>query len=177
MTKPAATESFATGTGRSWAQWLAFLEDEGADRMSHADIAKLIVATGDASGWWALGITVAYEQHIGRRAPGQRSDGTFEVSVSRTLPGDMDAVMSRWERHVSAMQVHDGVEAAGLPERTETPKWRYWRCTLADGSKVTATVSARSADSAGLTVTHARLAGDDAKERWRKYWKTVLGDL
>lgn len=177
MTKPAGTENFATSTGRSWAQWLAFLDEQGAEGLSHADIAKLIDATGDASGWWAQSITVAYEQHIGRRAPGQRSDGTFEVSVSRTLQGSMDAVMARWDGHVSDTRSHDGVEVEGEPERTETPKWRYWRCVLADGSKVSATASARSETTAGLAVTHGKLADTDDKERWRKYWKGVLASL
>lgn len=177
MTKPAETENFTTATGRSWEQWLAFLAEQGAERLSHAEIAKRIVATGDASGWWAQSITVAYEQHIGRRAPGQRSDGSFEVSVSRTLPGSMDEVMDRWDGHVTAMSSHDGVPVEGKPERSETSKWRYWRCTLGDGSKVSATVSTRSKTTAGLTVTHARLAGAEDKERWRKYWKNVLAAL
>lgn len=177
MTKPAETENFAIATGRSLEQWLTLLQEQGAERLSYAEIAKLIVATGDASGWWAQSITVAYEQHIGRRAPGQRGDGTFEVSVSRTLPGSMDEVMGRWNQHISEMSAHDGVSVEGMPERSETPKWRYWRSTLADGSKVSATISNRSATTAGLTVTHARLADAADKERWRKYWKGVLAAL
>ena len=177
MTKPAETENFATAAGRSWKQWLDFLGEHDAERMSHAEIARLIIATGDASGWWAQGITVAYEQHIGRRTPGQRSDGTFEVAISRALPGSIDEVMARWERHVSTLPAHDGVSPEGAPERSDTPKWRYWRCTLSDGSKVSATVSARSETTAGLTVTHSKLAEEADKERWRTYWKAVLADL
>ena len=75
------------------------------------------------------------------------------------------------------MSTHDEVPVAGKPERSETPKWRYWRASLADGSKVSATVSTRSETTAGLTVTHARLISAEDKERWRQYWKGVLADL
>src|SRR5690606_38785401 len=84
-TRPVPTAPFSEKTGRDWAGWLAFLDEIGARDMPHGEIAARVLATGDASAWWAQSITVAFEQHIGRRRPGQRSAGTYEVSANRTV--------------------------------------------------------------------------------------------
>ena len=95
-TKPISTAAIEKGTARSWQDWLAFLEEIGADRLSHKEIAERVAATGDASGWWSQSIAVAYEQRIGRRRPGQRSDGTYQASASRTIPGTRDEALVAW---------------------------------------------------------------------------------
>ena len=54
--------------------------------------------TIDQLGWWTQAVTVAYEQYIGRRIPGQRPDGTFQTSVSRSTTFGMDELMTRWQK-------------------------------------------------------------------------------
>ncbi|OLT47888.1 hypothetical protein [Cellulosimicrobium sp. CUA-896] len=49
-------------------------------------------ARAGVDGWWAQSLTVAYEQERGMRAPGQRSDGTYEVSPSRSVAGTLPEV-------------------------------------------------------------------------------------
>jgi len=95
-TRPSSTAGIEKGTGRPWEDWLAFLEKIGAAGLSHKEIAERIAATGDASGWWAQSITVAYEQHIGRRVAGQDNDGAFQVATARTFLGNMDAALDAW---------------------------------------------------------------------------------
>ena len=43
--------------------------------------------------WWSQHVTVAYEQARGIREPGQRQDGSFEASVSRTVALDPVAAL------------------------------------------------------------------------------------
>lgn len=76
-----------SGTGRSAAEWFARLDAAGATRLSHAQIARLLVDEFELAPWWAQGITVRYEQERGLGVPGQQADGSFEVSVSRSLRG------------------------------------------------------------------------------------------
>lgn len=83
MIQPVNADAITKGTAQSWKEWLAFLEAINAHSMPHDEIARRVRETGDASGWWAQTIAVAYEQHIGRRVPGQASDGTFQVSRSQ----------------------------------------------------------------------------------------------
>jgi hypothetical protein len=75
-------------TGRDRAEWFALLDEAGAATWKHKDIASWLVAEHGVDGWWAQGITVGYEQARGIRRPGQRQDGTFEASVSRTVALD-----------------------------------------------------------------------------------------
>lgn len=177
MVKPANTAAFAEKTGRSWEGWLEFLDAVGARELSHKEIARKIVETGEASGWWAQGITVAYEQHIGRRQPGQRSDGRHEVSVSRSVAGTLDEAMAAWATAAQGLGDADGVAFAGEPDVSASDKWRYWRRPRADGTRLSVTVGEKSGGKATITVTHEKLDGPEEIERWRGYWKAVLGTL
>lgn len=175
--KPANTSAFADKTGRSWEGWLEFLEEIGARELSHKEIARRIVETGDASGWWAQGITVAYEQHIGRRQPGQRADGRHEVSVSRTVARTLDEAMAAWTSIADRLEMADAVDFAGEADISASDKWRYWRRALADGTRVVVTVGEKSGGKATIALTHEKLAEPEDIERWRTYWKAALGTL
>ena len=74
----------ATGNGRE--EWFALLDHTGAAGWKHQAIATWLVREQHVDPWWSQGVTVAYEQARGIRQPGQRQDGTFEASVSRTVP-------------------------------------------------------------------------------------------
>ncbi len=91
MTRAANIPAIEKSTNIAWTEWLLFLESIGAKNLSHKEIAQHVhnklKASHENSGWWAQGITVAYEQHIGRRKPGQTNDGFFQVAVSKTLAG------------------------------------------------------------------------------------------
>lgn len=177
MSRPANTAAIAKGTGKPWRDWLAFLESIGARDLPHKQIAQKVLDTGEASAWWAQGIAVAYEQHIGRRAPGQRNDGAFEVAVSRTVSGSPDDALALWLDAMAGCDAVDGVPLAGRPAVSETATWRYWRCALGDGSRLVATIGRKGEGKAGITVTVEGLAGAADKERWRAYWKAALTAL
>lgn len=88
MTQNSRIEAVERATGRTWDEWLAYMAGIGAERLTHHEIAAALVAeldgTVDNLGWWAQATAVAYEQYMGRRVPGQRPDGTFQTSVSRS---------------------------------------------------------------------------------------------
>ena len=88
-------EAVRSATGRSWADWFAALDSEqlGATP-SHQAIVAAATSLG-ASAWWAQGIAVGFEQARGLRQPGQSQDGTFAVSVSKTVTGDHARVLDR----------------------------------------------------------------------------------
>lgn len=89
-------------TGRPWAQWLQFMDSIDAKNLDHHQIALKVYEELDGTierlGWWTQAVTVAYEQDIGRRVPGQRPDGTFQTSVSRSTTLGMQELMRRWTR-------------------------------------------------------------------------------
>jgi hypothetical protein len=131
--RPASTANVEAATGRKPEAWFAWLDKRNARDLPHKHIARLLHDTGEVPGWWSRMLAVAYEQHIGRRTPGQDCTGRFRASATRTLDGDMDAVLARWSRAMARRREFSGVALSGKPETSATPKWRYWRCRLAEG--------------------------------------------
>ena len=78
-------EKLVAATGRTRAEWHALLDAAGAQGWKHPAIAIWLREAHGVDGWWAQGITVDFEQTIGRRLPGQTADGTFSVSVTKTV--------------------------------------------------------------------------------------------
>lgn len=76
-----------SGTGRSAAEWFARLDAAGATRLSHEQISRLLVDEFEVVPWWAEGITVRYEQERGLETPGRQPDGSYAVTVGRSLRG------------------------------------------------------------------------------------------
>lgn len=171
------TEAIARATAKSWSDWLAWLETQQARDLTHQEIAERIRERGDVSGWWAQTITVAYEQHIGRREPGQDCDGSYQVGVSKTLPTTLDEALARWSELMAGAESLSDIPISRGPETSSTEKWRYWRCGLADGSRVSVHVHQKTAGKAVLGIQHDKLESLDQVEHWRAFWKARVGDL
>lgn len=180
MTKPANLESIEKTTSRSWMEWQTWLNKQSASKLPHKALATLISKELDgvveSPGWWAQGIAVAYEQAIGRRAPGQRSDGTFEVSVSKTLHEERGALFTRIVNHFEARTEFDGHEIANVRTST-TPIRSYWKCSLAGGDKVAISIEAKGKGRSLLVIIHANLATSDAAASWKSYWQRCIKEL
>lgn len=187
MTRPMNIDSFERATSRPWSAWVDALDRAGARGLPHAEIVPLVLADIDASTvrnphWWAQGITIAYEQHIGRRIPGQRGDGTFAGSVSKTYPGSMDEALTAWLALVEGRGEFLGLGVDVAPSTSTTEKWRYWRCGLEDGSKVTVTVNAVAGTGSApgksrVAVEHGRLPSPEAAAESKTWWRGLLAGL
>ncbi|HEY8484198.1 MAG TPA: SRPBCC domain-containing protein [Longimicrobiales bacterium] len=83
-------------TGRGWDEWIRWLDDRGAARLSHQEIVALLLEQGGVeSGWWQQMLTVGYERAKGRRVEGQTADTGFQIGVSRTIPLPAEEVWRR----------------------------------------------------------------------------------
>lgn len=196
QTSPTNTAAFAHSTGIAWTEWVRLLDDWGAMDRPHPQIARYAAATIRERGqvenpdWWAQSVALAYEQHIGRRVPGQRADGSFEASASRTVTGTLEEALTALSARLSELIEHDGGLAGTAvttgPSTSATDSWRYWSASLVDGSRVSATIGAAppSKNATALSppkvrvgVGHARLGSAEAAQRWKSWWKDVLGSL
>jgi hypothetical protein len=79
-------------TGCDWSRWVWALDRLGADEMPHGEIARMVHETYKVDGWWSQTVTVGYERIKGLREVGQRLDGHYEASKSKTLPASVSAV-------------------------------------------------------------------------------------
>lgn len=180
MTKHISISGIEKATKKEWGEWLSILEDMGAKDLTHKEIARKLYDLLDGKlenhGWWAQGITIAYEQHTGRRVPGQRSDGTFECSVSKTFAGNMDDVYQAWLSATADLANFNNIEVIKRSS-SETEKWRNWRCNLADGSKVVVGINQKNSDKAMLGLAHQVLPSSEDAEAWRNYWREFLAKI
>lgn len=80
-------------TGHGFDHWFAVLDTFGAAAKGHTATARHLALEHGVPGWHAQGITVAYERARGLREVNQASTG-FQVSVSKMVPADIDAVLS-----------------------------------------------------------------------------------
>lgn len=178
MTKAANVHSIEKATGRSWESWVGFLDAMKARKMPHAEIAKAVYPELklENAGWWAQGITVAYEQHIGRRAPGQSNDGGFEVSVSRTFSGRREEIYQNLLGVVNKKSTFNDLQVTAA--RTSiTPVRSYWRCNSSDGSQVVMAAEQRNETKALLTITQTKMKTSDQAEKARSFWKAFLDTI
>ncbi|MEE6273150.1 hypothetical protein V2J56_07295 [Georgenia sp. MJ206] len=164
-------------TGRTWDDWLRFMDARGAADLDHGQIAAAVHAelegTTESAGWWAQSVAVAYEQHIGRRVRGQRADGTFEVSVSRATPLAMAELMERWAAFAAA----DGAVRSlvtGEPRVSGTGRRMTWRAAARDGSAVAVTSEPKKNGTASLVATQTKVATPAANEEARAWWTATV---
>lgn len=176
MTKPSNLESIEKGTGKSWSEWLALLDGMNAGTLSHREIADALIARTGIDGWWAQNVTVAYEQHIGRRVPGQVADGSFEVASSRTIDGSKEDVMALFTETYGNTSELNGV-AVESTRSSSTDKRTYWKAELADGTRTIVACEERPGGKALIVATQVKIADQEAAATWRQFWKDRLTGL
>ncbi len=169
MVKPIATATIEKGTGKPWDYWLKRLTKASAADLSHKDIATLLGEKWDVPGWWAQTIAVAFEQHIGRRIPGQTSNGRYEVSVSRVVAGMPDTLRDAWAASAAQRKRLAGRKPIDRPSTSGTKKRLYWRCKLDDGSSITVSFESKGSGKALISLAHGsarKLDAEPLKRRW-----------
>ena len=166
-------EAVERATGRSWDDWLVYMASIDAQRLSHHEIASALLTElegkVDNLGWWAQATAVAYEQYVGRRVPGQRPDGTFQTSVSRSTSLDMDALIAAWTAFAAADEdvlerIIGDVRVSGTANRIT------WRTKGRDGTALMVISEPKKGGTASLAVQIIGTATLDdnvqAKEAW-----------
>lgn len=168
-------------TGRSRPQWHAALDQYGLDIDHTERVRRLAADHPDLSSWWCQSVAVDFEQARGLRVKGQSSSGDFQVSCSKTVDGDPDAV---WQRLVTAPllptadwregAVWDAGEARVEVRRVDPGKILRWFWVV-EGGKSTVEVSFQPKGGATTVVfRHHGLDSAEAVERYRKQWKAAL---
>ena len=176
-------------TGHGLDHWFAVLDRFGAVEKGHTAAARHLYADHKVPGWYSQGITVAYERARGVRAPNQRCDGEYEVSVSKVIAADPARVIKaftdararkRWigkadpKLAAALTAAVTGKTSKGFVVRPDgLARFRYkW-----DGSVVQFYLQPRPGPKVSLVVQHTKLAGAAAVEERRAQWKAAFGAL
>jgi uncharacterized protein YndB with AHSA1/START domain len=160
-------------TGKTWNEWFALLDADGAQRLSHKEIVALLSQKHDVGPWWRQMVTVTYEQARGLRAKHETSTG-FQVSASRTLAVSAAQVFRAWKDSRARARWLSGVE---LALRTSAPDKRLRFHSPADESIVEVYLTAKGDAKTQVAIQHSRLPNAAAVKRQKAFWQSALSAL
>ncbi|MDQ4095718.1 MAG: DUF4287 domain-containing protein [Actinomycetota bacterium] len=168
------SEAILSRTGRSREEWFKLLDEGGAEKKKHAEIARWLVDEHEVDGWWSQHITVAYEQERGMRAPGQRSDGTYSVSASKTLNVPVDRVFDAFNDERLRTQWLGDYELqvrTARPGKSMTAAWEEGTTRLAIG------FTDKGAAKSQVSLAHERIADARRADEMKSFWRERLNAL
>jgi hypothetical protein len=176
-------------TGHGLDHWFDVLDRFGGVEKGHTASARHLYESHKVDGWYAQGITVAYERARGVRALNQRCDGEYEVSVSKVVnAGTSDVIRAltepalrrRWTKGVDAELARalssalDSPASKGIVTRPDGQgRFRYkW-----GGTTVQLYLLPKGGGKVSLVATNSKLAQTAMVEERRALWRTALNAL
>jgi hypothetical protein len=176
-------------TGHGLEHWFEVIDRFGGVEKGHTASARHLYEAHSVPGWYAQGITVAYERARGVRSVNQRCDGAYEVSVSKVVTGKTADVIkaladrrvrTRWVKDVDARLVKalsaalDSRTSKGIVVRPDGQgRFRYkWGDTT-----VQLHLLPKAGGKVSIIATNSKLSGSTVVEERRALWRTALGAL
>jgi hypothetical protein len=159
-------------TGCAWDKWVKSLDYHGAAAMSHREIAELVSGKYKVPAWWTQTVTVGYERIKGLRARGQRRDGSYEASKSRTFAVPVRVLFDAF--------ADANTRKRWLGERitvrtASSPK--SMRIGWSDGSIIAVGFMAKGESKSSVAIQHTKLPDRETAERLKKFWSEKLDAL
>jgi hypothetical protein len=160
-------------TGCTWERWVRALDQHGAAEMSHREIAALVSKEYKVPDWWTQTVTVGYERIKGLRARGQRRDGSYEASKSRTFDVPVATLFDAWADSTVRRRWLDGER---VRVRTATSP-KSMRLDWTDGSIIAIGFLPKGKSKSSVAVQHTKLPDRETADRLKKYWSDRLDAL
>jgi hypothetical protein len=158
--------SIKAKTGCNWEKWVKSLDYYGADKMSHGKIAELVNKKFNVGDWWTQTVTVGYERIKGLRARGQRRDGSYEATKSRTFDVPVTTLFEAWADKAMRDRWLNGTS---VKVRTATAP-KSIRLGLADGGILAVGFTPKGKTKSAVAVSQAKLPDRKTAERQKQYW-------
>jgi hypothetical protein len=160
-------------TGRTWAGWVEALDGAGAQQWPHRRIAECVHREFKIDDWWGQTVAVGYERIKGLREIGQRRDGTYEASRSRTLP----VPVARLYRAFTDARIRNRwLPGVKLIIRKATPS-KSVRITWEDETSVEVGLMPKGESRSAVQVSHRKLTHREDIARRKAYWGERLDAL
>ena len=160
-------------TGCTWERWVKALDRHGAAELAHRDIARLVNTKYKIDGWWSQTVTVGYERIKGLRAKGQRLDGSYEASKSRTFNVPVTALFEAWAEPSLRRRWLNGE-----PVKVRTAKApKTMRLGWSDGTIVVVGFMEKGKSRSVVALAHTKLPDREAVDRMKEYWSERLDAL
>jgi hypothetical protein len=165
-------EKIKAATGCTWETWAFALDRHRADKLAHREIAKLVHEKYHTGPWWTQTVAVGYERIKGLRAIGQRRNGTYEASKSRTFAVPVDVLFDAWkDGRKRARWLKEKVRV-----RTATAH-KSIRLDWPDGGIIAVGFLEKGDGKSSVAVSHAGLADRATADRVKQEWSLRLDAL
>jgi hypothetical protein len=166
-------ERIKAQTGYAWQEWVRLLDAEGAAPMAHREVAQIVHSKYGVADWWSQTVTVGYERLKGRRERGQRMDGAFEVSKSKTFNVAVAVLFDAIADNAMRRRWLDGVN---VPVRTAT-RPKSMRLQWPDGTIVALWFTSKGTAKSNVALAHTKLKSRAALEQAQAEWSERLDAL
>jgi hypothetical protein len=160
-------------TGRTWEDWVRVLDGHDASQMRHSEIANLVSTTYGVRAWWTQAVAVGYERIKGLRALGQRRDGSYEASKSRTFNAPAATVFDAWADPAFRRR---WLNETGVKVRSATAP-KSMRLGWPDGTIVAVWFTAKGAARTAVSLAHTKLPDRETADQLKQYWAERLNGL
>jgi len=176
MARAESTSAIEKATNRSWSDWVLLLAEHGKDHQSLVACALANMPENfDKKHWWSQAVAVAYEQQIGRRKPGQRLDGSYEVAVSKTVTTPQTELSISWIDYFKSLnQINDHTPTNA---RTSSTDIRDYLRADVGVYKFESAIEAKTDQKSLLVVTMSELESEAVRSQWQDYWKSKLQEF
>lgn len=167
-----STEAVRAKTGKGWAEWIAILDEAGAQEMAHKNIARYLSEKQRVPDWWCQMVTVGYEQARGLRRKHQKPEG-YQISRSKTMAASTATLYAAWaDKRQRIRWLTDP-----LTIRTATPA-KSLRMLWGDGqTSLEVNFYSKGEGKCQVVVQHSKIASAKAAEKLKAYWAEALGHL
>ena len=160
-------------TGHDWATWIELLDREGAMTLTHGEVAAIVNTKYKVPGWWAQTVTVGYERIRGKRVVGQRMDGSYEASKSRTFNVPVKELFDAW---ADAKTRRRWLNDPAVKVRTATSP-KSMRLGFPDGTIVAVGFMPKGDAKSAVAIQHTKLPDQATATRDKKTWSEYFDEL
>jgi uncharacterized protein YndB with AHSA1/START domain len=163
-------------TGCTWARWVKALDYYGAAKMTHRDIVSLVAEKYEVDSWWAQTVTVGYERIKGLRARGQRRDGRYDATKSRTFKVPLETLFAAWADARIRRRWLTGAET----KVRKTAAAKSIRLDWTDGNDrgiVAVGFTAKGATKSAVALSQNGFGDRESAARRKQYWTARLDAL
>ncbi len=163
-----------TRTGKNWTQWFRILDQAGAKKMPHREIAAFLGAKCGVPPWWRQMVAMEYERARGLRVKFQGSSGSFAANSGRTIAAPLAKVYAAW---TDARKRHAWLPGAPLEITTQTKNKSLRAAWDGNKSRLGVNFSAKGAGKTQVAVDHMKLKNVREVKRMKAYWSAALTRL
>ena len=160
-------------TGCDWQRWVGALDYVGAREWPHRKIAAYVHEKFEIEDWWAQTVAVGYERIRGLREIGQRRDGTYEATKSRTFAVPVTDLFKAFTQPRTRARWLGKVD---LTVRRATAN-RSLRFTWDDGTPVEVVFLSKGEAKSSAQIAHTKLPQRQAATRLKEFWSQRLDSL